>query len=320
MTVHAKSFTSRAPSHRHGSTVRHSGAQRWVIALLVGSTTMTTTAAFGATRQNSRSHLSAHSKGQVSVFYAGSLVATMTKLAPAFDKATGYTFVGLPGGSSALAAQIKGKTQRADVFLSAGTATNQTLMGTKNGNWESWYVKFGTTPLLLGYSPKSSFAHDLKTQPWYKVVTKPGFLLGRTDPATDPKGVLAVRALDEAATTYHNPKLKAVTTSTTGVFPEETLVGRLQAGQLDAGFFYGVEAKAAHLKTVTLGSVHLMSPYTITVVNGSPNRQGAIAFIAFLLGNKGTAILRNEGLSLMKPGKLTGSRAAVPAALKRYVS
>lgn len=257
--------------------------------------------------------------GPVDVLYAGSLVATMAKIAPAFRSATGYTFNGFSAGSTALASEIKGKTQKADVFISAGTATNASLEGAKNGGWESWYAQFGTTPLLLGYNPKSKFARDLKTEPWYKVVDLPGFRLGRTDPAVDPKGVLAVTALDEAAMTDHEPALKKLTTETAGVFPEETLVGRLQAGQLDAGFFYGVEASAANITTVGLGAIKLTSPYTITVVNRAPHASGAAAFVAFLLGPKGAAILRKEGLTLDSPPIFSGARSAVPSALKKVV-
>ena len=257
--------------------------------------------------------------GPVDVLYAGSLVATMGKIGPAFKSATGYTFDGFSAGSTALASEIKGKTQKADVFISAGTATNASLEGAKNGSWESWYAQFGTTPLLLGYNQKSKFAHDLKTEPWYKVVTLPGFRLGRTDPATDPKGVLAVTALDDAATTYHDQALKKLTTETTGVFPEETLVGRLQAGQLDAGFFYGVEASAANIATVSLGPIKLTSPYTITIVNRAPHPAGAAAFVSFLLGSKGAAILRKEGLTLDPPPIFSGTRSAVPSALKKVV-
>ena len=74
------------------------------------------------------------------------------------------------------------------------------------------------------------------------------------------------------------------TTSTANVFPEETLVGRLQAGQLDAGFFYAVEASAANIPTVSLGSKWRSSAtYTITRAEpGARTRQAAIAFVSFL--------------------------------------
>jgi len=258
--------------------------------------------------------------GPVDVLYAGSLVNTMGKIGPAFEKATGYTFVGFSAGSSALATEIEGRTQKADVFVSAGAKAPASLEGAKAGDWVSWYAQFGTTPLLIGYNPKSKFARDFQTEPWYKVVTQPGFRLGRTDPAVDPKGVLAVTALNEAAQTYGLPALKTLATETSNVFPEETLVGRLQAGELDAGFFYGVEATAANIPTVTLGSIKLTNPYMVTVVNRAPHEAAAVAFVAFLLSAKGAAILRAEGLTLDSPAILSGPKSAVPSQLRSLVS
>ena len=126
---------------------------------------------------------------------------------PAFNSATGYTFTGFSGDSGTLANEIKaGTTQKgADVYISASPSKNTGLEGTANGNLISWYANFATSPLVIGYNPNSKFAADLKTMPWYKVVAMPGFKLGRTDPATDPKGVLAVTALKTAATADNEP-------------------------------------------------------------------------------------------------------------------
>jgi molybdate/tungstate transport system substrate-binding protein len=258
--------------------------------------------------------------GPVDVLYAGSLVDTMNLLGPAFEKGTGDTFDGFSAGSTALATEIQGKTQKADVFVSAGTKAPASLEGSKSGDWVSWYAQFGTTPLYIGYNPNSRFAQDFKTEPWYKVITQPGFRLGRTDPAIDPKGVLAVTALDEAATTYKMPALKTLATETSNVFPEETMVGRLQAGQLDAGFFYEVEAKAADIPTVTLGAIKLTNPYVVTVVNRAPHEAAAVAFVGYLLSAKAAAILRREGLTVDSPAILVGHRSAVPSPLRSLVS
>ena len=257
--------------------------------------------------------------GRVNVLYAGSLVATMNRLGPAFEHATGYRFVGYAAGSTALASDIKAKTYEADVFVSAGTTANASLEGAANGNWESWYAVFGSTPLVLGYNPKSKFAKALLSMPWYRVVTEPGFLVGRTDPKVDPKGVLSVTALEEAARRYRDPALSSLAKNSGGIFPEETLVGRLQAGQLDAGFFYGVEAKAAGIPTVNLGKVKLDNPYTVSIVRGGTNSKGAKAFVSFLLGEKAGAILRHEGLRLVTPAKLSGARSSVPRGLRKLV-
>src|SRR5262249_54199340 len=138
--------------------------------------------------------------GPVDVLYAGSLVNVMEKqIGPAFHAATGYTFQGFSAGSAALAPPIKGKGRQGDVFVSASPSVNKTLMGPSNGDWVSWYVTFANSPLVIGYNPHSKFAADLKAKPWYEVITEPGFLIGRTDPKTDPKGKLADMALAQAA-------------------------------------------------------------------------------------------------------------------------
>lgn len=244
----------------------------------------------------------ARGSGPVDVLYAGSLVNLMTKqVGPAFNTATGYTFSGFSGDSGSLASDISGKTQVGDVFISASPTVNTKLEGAANGNWVSWYATFATSPLVLGYDPSSKFAADLTTKPWYQVLAEPGILIGRTDPTTDPKGALTVTALDSAATTNNLPALTAIGTSTSTVFPENTLVGRLQAGQLDVGFFYAAEAKAAGILTVPLTGQDEHATYTITVLNNAPHVAGAEAFVEYLLGAGAKPALNADGFTLTAP-------------------
>ncbi len=260
-----------------------------------------------------RSH---RSGGPVDVLYAGSLVTQMEDaIGPAFDGATGYTFSGFAGGSDALASEIKGRTQLADVFISASPGVNAELEGPKNGSWVSWFARFGSSPLVIGYNPSSSFASQLRSRPWYEVVSEPGFLLGRTDPAIDPKGKLTDEVLMQAAAAHNLPALAAIARSTTGVYPEEALVGRLQSGQLDAGFFYKTEAAAANIPTVSLAPLTLDAEYTVTVLNRAPHRQAALAFVKFLLGRQGRAILERDGVS-MAPRPVVSESVHVPVTLR----
>lgn len=245
----------------------------------------------------------AHS-GTVKVLYAGSLVGLMKDVQPGFDKTMGATFQGESGGSVALVNEIKGKVKQADVFVSASTAANSGLMGSANGGWESWYASFASAPLVIGYNPKSRFAHDLKTKPWYDVVKEPGFRLGSTDPALDPKGKLAAQAL----------KQQGVPRSKVQVFPEEQLLARLTSGNLDAGFFYSSEATEGRLPTVSLGGIHLAAQYTITVLNKAPNATGGQDFVNYLLGPAGEAVMRAHHLTLQKVA-FTGDKSQVPSTL-----
>ena len=84
------------------------------------------------------------------------------------------------------------------MFVSAAAAADSSLEGAANGDWVSWYSTFAASPLMLGYNPKSSFGKQLaRGTPWYKVLTEPGILVGRTDPKLDPKGVLTVEAVEQ---------------------------------------------------------------------------------------------------------------------------
>jgi molybdate/tungstate transport system substrate-binding protein len=255
--------------------------------------------------------------GSVNVLYAGSLETVMNRdIGPAFEKATGYSFRGFPAGSKDLASEIKGKVRQGDVFISASPKVDGTLEGTANGGWVSWFAPFASTALVIGYNPSSSYAAALKRGPWYRVITRNGLRFGFTDPKLDPKGVLAVAALGQAAKAYSQPQLKRIASDQSDLFPEQDLVGRLQAGQLDAGFFYTVEANAAHVPTVGLGAIHERAKYTVTVLNRAPNKSGAAAFVQFLLSPRGQALLRHAGLSLTA-AQAQGS--GVPSSLSRVI-
>jgi molybdate/tungstate transport system substrate-binding protein len=261
----------------------------------------------------------AASKGKVSAIFAGSLVDIMEKsFGPEFTAASEYPFEGFGGGSNEDAAAIKGKVRQADVFLSASASADKELEGAANGNWVSWYSTFASSDLVLGYDPKTKFGKELAHgKPWYEVITQPGILVGRTEPKADPKGKLTVEAVDAAAKKLHNPALTKALKSFP-IFEETAMLARLQAGQLDAGFFYVVEAKEAHVPTVPLTPVYKYADYTLTILNNGENPAGAEALVSFLMSPKRKAVESNYGLVPLKP-TFSGNASAVPAGLRSIV-
>ena len=296
---------------------------------------------------------SAAPKGTVNVAYAGSLVNLMEhKLGPAFQAATGYTFQGKGAGSTALANQIKGKLIQPDVFISASAGAYKPLMGAANGNTVAWYMSFAATQMVIGYSPHSQFAAQLQaaahgTTPWYTVLETPGLRLGRTDPALDPKGVNTLYTMRLAEIYYQQPGLSqtilGAPNNAAQIFPEEELVARLSAGQLDAGFFYLNEVKDAGLPYITLpAQINLGDPtqanyyvqasytdakgvvstarpilYSITIPSTVKNEAGAVAFAQYLLGDKGRGLLTADGI-LPITIIFAGDAGKVPAGLAQY--
>lgn len=292
-------------------------------------------------------------KGTVNVAYAGSLVNLMEhKLGLAFQHESGYTYQGRGAGSTALANQIKSKLISPDVFISASAGAYQPLEGAANGNIVSWYISFAATAMVIGYSPKSSFASQFQAAasgatPWYQVLEEPGLRLGRTDPALDPKGVNTLFTMQLAGKYYQQPGLASqilgADNNPAQIFPEETLVARLGSGQLDAGFFYLNEVKDASLPYITLpAQINLGDPsqssyyaqasyitstgvkqtgkpilYSVTIPSTVKNQAGAEAFVAYLLGDAGKMVLTNDGIARI-PIIVGGDASTIPSMLASY--
>jgi molybdate/tungstate transport system substrate-binding protein len=248
----------------------------------------------------------AHAAGKVSVVYAGSLVNLMEHgIGPAFDTASGDTFQGVAGGSNQVANEIKSKLRQGDIFVSANPKVNDGLMGVANGDWVRWYITFAQSPVVIGYSPSSKFGADFKSKPWYQVLQEPGIRIGRTDPKLDPKGALTVKLMDAAETFYQTPGLAqrvlGAPENPEQVLPEETLIGRLQSGQVDVGFFYSPETADAKIPAVTLPpEIAPKAVYTVAILHGAPNPDAANKFVAFFLGQEGTKIMKEHGLDVQK--------------------
>lgn len=268
----------------------------------------------------------AHAAGEdtVKVLYAGSLVNLMERsVGPAFERETGQHFQGYAAGSNKIANEIKGRLRRGDVFISASPKVNASLMGAANGNRVTWYVNFAESPLMIGYNPQSRFANDFKTKRWDVVLQEPGIRIGRTDPALDPKGAFTIEMMKNAAEFYHEPDLVQKTLGApenpAQVLPEETLVGRLQSGQLDAGFFYSTETSDLNIPAVRPArEIEAKATYTLTILSDAENPSGAARFVKFLLSDEGRALLKRHGVDVIPP-KVTDEAQTMPASLRTLI-
>lgn len=259
----------------------------------------------------------ASTRGTVKVLYAASLTALMeTHFGPTFTRATGFGFEGYAAGSTELANEIAGGVRAADVFVSASPKADDKLRALPAGRGRvAWYAQVAHSPLVVGYNAKSRFATPLRAGPWYQVVLQPGFRLGRTDPTLDPKGTLVVQLAQAEEQALGQTGLADRLLAAGQIFPEQDLVGRLQAGQLDAGFFYQSEAVTVQIPFVAPEpSIDPSAQYTLALPQGGPNPAGAVAFSRFLLGSQGQSLLRAGGL-LVGPITIHGDKTAIPAAL-----
>jgi molybdate/tungstate transport system substrate-binding protein len=255
----------------------------------------------------------------VKVLYAGSLVNIMEHgVGPAFGKATGNQFQGYGMGSIGIANRIKGKLRQGDVFIGASPKVNDSLMGAVNGDWESWYVTFAQSPLVLGYNASSKFVAEFKTKPWYQVLREPGIRIGWTSPQFDPKGALTLTLLKRAETFYNSPGLPEKIIGRPTV-PEDLETTLLQSGVLDVGFFYSAETAEAKIPALSLPpAITPKAVYTVTILHRAPNPEGADKFVAFFLGGDGRNLLKEHGLTLQKM-EVFGDASAVPQDIRAIV-
>lgn len=258
----------------------------------------------------------------VDVLYAGSLVGIMEhSIGPAFHHATGNSLRGVPGGSRMLMHQIHDRLRQADVFISANPALNKALEGASNGDRVRWTIQFAHSPLVLGVRPHSRAAQALADHSWTDALARPGMRIGRTDPKLDPKGALTIALVQQAAQTQHQPGLVQAMLGNdenpSQILPEETLVGRLQSGALDVGFFYRSEIAGTGLQAITVPDAP-EARYTITILHDAPHGPAAARFVAFLLGPQGTALLRQHGLDTSGTTS-SGDRNAIPAPIRQQI-
>jgi len=291
-------------------------------------------------------------KGAANVAYAASLEFLNEKVfGPAFHAAKGFGYSGRAGESGALESEIAAKEITPNVFQAVGGDNITPLFG----RFTKWYVQYAGTQIAVAYNPNSTYAADFAAiasgkKPicdLFPIMEKPGFLLGRTDPNTDPQGRSFIYMIELAQRYCHLPsdtitKILGAplnSASSTQVFAEASLLAHLQAGQLDASSAYLSEAIQQHLHyirlppAINLGDPAMAAQYhnaSITITgnvtkHGSPlaivmtiigpPAGASTAFAAYVLSPAGRALYAKEGYDLLTP-KVTGDARAVPAAVR----
>ena len=295
----------------------------------------------------------ARAASSVVVLYAGSLVTIMENVVrPAAEK-QGLDVKGEAKGSVALANLIKSGLRSPDVFISADLKVLDDLMTPAAKSVVAWYAPFATTRLVLGYASTSPSAPDLVavargTKKLVDVLLTPGLKIGRTDPTLDPKGyrtIIAAKLLEASgAPAGFAAKLLGDDRNAAQIFPEETLLARLETGDLDVAFLYATESvarkipaleipvvanlgdpsQAAHYATVSVtidGTKHTGSPaiYGVTIPTVAPDKIAAETFVTYLLGSDGQKLLQDAGVTFLRP-TIVGDRGAVPPAVLAQIA
>jgi molybdate transport system substrate-binding protein len=220
-------------------------------------------------------------EGEITVFAAASLTESFTEVGEAFtaanpDAKATFSF----DASSALATQII-EGAPADVFASADVA-NMTKITDESLN--------GTEPVI--------FATNLLT-----IVVAPGNPAGTSGVAdlANPDLKVVLCAAEVPCGRYAAQILETAGVTVTPVSLEQNVRGvltKVTAGEADAGIVYvtDVTAAGADAEAVEIpADINVVAEYPIATVAASGSQEVGEAFIDFLLGPEGQAIMASHG-------------------------
>jgi molybdate transport system substrate-binding protein len=219
--------------------------------------------------------------GSVTVFAAASLTESFTQIGKDFESANPGSKVTFNfAGSAALATQIN-QGAPADVFASAAPANMKTV--TDAGNGDGTPTTFVKNQLVIAV-PKG----NPKGITGLADLVKPGVKVALCA-ATVPCGAAANTALTAA-----NVKLTPVTLEQ----DVKSALSKVKLGEVDAALVYRTDAKAdtSDVDGVEFPeSAKAINEYPMVVLKNAKNKKAAQAFVAYVLSDKGKAVLTQAG-------------------------
>jgi molybdate transport system substrate-binding protein len=218
--------------------------------------------------------------GTITVFAASSLTGTFTSLGKSFEAAHPGTTVKFSFGSSSTLAQQIIAGAPADVFASASPK-----------NMAQVASEVDTSTNFVSNTAEIAVAPDAKA----KVTSiadlgRAGVTVALCEPSV-PCGALAATVLKNAGVT--------VTPKTQGLDVKSTLA-YVTDGQVDAAVVYVTDVKAAGSKVVAVpvpAADNASTEYPIATVKDSQDAALAAAFVAYVEGATGKAVLTGAGFS-----------------------
>jgi molybdate/tungstate transport system substrate-binding protein len=275
------------------------------------------------------------------VFGAGTLAKPWAAEFAAFQKA--HPGVTIHSQFSASGDRVKAITQLGQPADVLGVADYSLIPNDLFPHYATWYVGFVSNEITFAYTANSKGASQLTSRNWYKILSRPGVKIGRSNPAADPSGYQILQMLKLAQTYYHKSSLSASVlknSPASAVAETETsLIAALQSGQIDYLAIYRSDALQHGFKYIHLPvQINLSDPalaktyatvsvqgvngptfgkpiiYGLTIPTNAPNAALARQFVAFLLGSQGQAIMRENGFEVISPA-IASPQSALPSSL-----
>jgi len=292
-----------------------------------------------------------NTRDTVTIFHAGSLGVPFQAATRAFQEIhPDVKFETESAGSRTTIRKVTELGKLADIIGSSDYGAIEQLMFPE---FADWYIIFVSNQMVIAYTDASQYSGEINRDNWYQILTREGVEYGHANPDADPCGYRTLMVWQLAEQYYVEPGLydKLVKNRPDkNIRPKEVeLIALLQSGDLDYAFEYRSVAQQHGLKFVELPPQIDLSDvkynefyaaakvevagrepgitqtqtgqailYAVTIPKNAPQADLAIAFLEFLLGPEGRAIMEENGHILIVPA-ITNDRQKVPLALRGYV-
>src|SRR5215470_12697755 len=265
----------RAPHRRHAALL--------TVVCAVAALVLAACSSSSSGSSSGGSSASGKLSGTVVVFAATSLTEAFDKIGAQFEKANpGVTVKFNYNGSSSLATSIN-QGAPADVFASAAPKNMKTVTdaGGASGTPKDFATNSGEIMVEKGNPKHIKSVSDLANSAIKTVVCAPEVPCEQVATAIFKNAGVTVKPVSQE-------------TNVGGVVTKVTL------GEADAGIVYVTDVKANEAKAtgVTIpASQNDVTSYPIAELKSAPNAAGAAAFISYVLGPQGQAVLASFGFA-----------------------
>jgi molybdate/tungstate transport system substrate-binding protein len=288
--------------------------------------------------------------GKLQIYHAGSLTIPFEQINTEFNKI--YPDVEILAEGAGSATTIRKVTELGKECGVIGSADYSLIPQLMYPDYADWYVIFAKNQMCIAFTEDSQFADEISSDNWYEILARDGVSYGRSDPDQDPCGYRTLMVWQLAEKHYDVSGIydSLYETADDLMRPKSVeLIALLESGDLDYAFEYSSVATQHNLKFITLPSeinlaetdmvdfyaqaeveiagkepgetlVKTGKPivYGVTIPSNFTNQEMAIAWVDFLLGEEGMAIMDANGQPPVSPG-ITDDASKLPEALKKYV-
>jgi molybdate/tungstate transport system substrate-binding protein len=288
--------------------------------------------------------------GTLQIFHAGSLTAPFEQISTEFNKI--HPDVEILAEAAGSATTIRKVTELGKECGVIGSADYLLIPELMFPQYADWYIIFASNQMCIAYTDQSKFADEINGSNWYEILARDGVNYGRSDPDQDPCGYRTLMVWQLAEKHYNVPGIYDSLYETAGdlMRPKSVeLIALLESGDLDYAFEYSSVALQQNLKYVELPPEINLSDvdfedfyvqaeveiagaqpgekivmvgkpivYGVTIPKNFPRQELAVAWVDFLLSDKGMDIMAANYQTPIIPAK-TNDASKLPESLRQYV-